>query len=257
MGKTFHFLRISLLVRENDLVDCQFEIEINQNHRKLFALLRCARLHYYGVPNNYCFGFCKIIVILHIVFLDTIMFSLIRTYRRLLHEKPFVTNVCTTCTFMISGDLTSQCFFQNKDHIELKQTLRFAIAGLIFVGPLVRGSLVMIDKIFGPTASVKILAKKLVLDQGIIAPCFLVGNISTLTFLKTRSLQSIKQELEDSYFKLLKLNYSFWPFVQVINFYFIPLTYRVLFGSTAALAWNTMFSYNLHSKQKQTTLESS
>lgn len=181
------------------------------------------------------------------------MFKIIKTYQRLLHQRPFITNVMTTCTFMVTGDLTSQTFFQNKEHIDPKQTLRFAIAGLIFVGPVVRGCLVMIDKIFGPTASLKVLAKKLLLDQGICAPCFLAGNITILTFLQERSIEGVKKELNNSYMNLLKLNYTFWPFVQVINFYFIPLTYRVLFGSSAALAWNTLFSYRLYSKKVDTT----
>lgn len=151
---------------------------------------------------------------------------------------------------MTTGDLTSQWILQQKNEIDLKQTARFATAGLIFVGPAVRGCLVMIDRVFGPTKSLIVLAKKLILDQGICAPVFLVGNLTTLTLLKTHSTQEVKKELERSYFSLLKLNYTFWPFVQVINFYYIPLTYRVLFGSTAALVWNTMFSYKLYNSNK-------
>lgn len=179
------------------------------------------------------------------------MATLIKSYRRLLHERPFITNVLTTCTFMTVGDLNSQWILQQRDQIDLKQTMRFAIAGFIFVGPVVRGCLVMIDKIFGPTKSVAVLGKKLILDQGICAPCFLAGNITILTLLKTHSIDESKNELQKSYFNLLKLNYSFWPFVQVINFYFVPLTYRVLFGSSAALAWNTIFSYRLYHKKEE------
>lgn len=185
------------------------------------------------------------------------MLSLIRNYRRLLHERPFITNVLTTCSFMITGDLISQTFFQKKNHIDFKQTTRFAIAGFIFVGPAVRGCLVMIDKVFGPTTSIKVLGKKLLLDQGACAPCFLVCNVSLLTFLQTRTIEGVRKELEQSYFNLLKLNYSFWPFVQIVNFYFIPLTYRVLFGSTAALAWNTIFSYRLNRQDNKKKLEDS
>lgn len=183
------------------------------------------------------------------------MGSLLRNYRRLLHEKPFFTNVLTASAFMTTGDLTSQCLLQKRDDIDLKQTARFAIAGLIFVGPAVRGCLVMIDKIFGPTKSLTILGKKLILDQGVCAPCFLAGNITTLTLLKSQSMEEVRKELDRSYLNLLKMNYKFWPFVQVINFYFIPLTYRVIFGSSAALIWNTIFSYRLYSKRDDTIIE--
>lgn len=172
-------------------------------------------------------------------------------YRRLLYDRPFITNVLTTTTFMTTGDLTSQWILQQKDHIDLKQTARFAIAGLIFVGPSVRGFLVGIDKLFGPTSNVLVLAKKLIVDQGLCAPCFLAANITVLTLLHKKSFEEVDKELRRSYLSLLKLNYTFWPFVQLLNFYFIPLTYRVLFGSTAALIWNTLFSYKLYNKKRQ------
>lgn len=160
-----------------------------------------------------------------------------------------ITNAFTASSFMIVGDLTSQAIIQKRETIDYKQTLQFAIAGLIFVGPVVRTCLVTIDKLFGPTSSAKVLAKKLFVDQCIFAPTFLVCNISLLTVLKTRSLDAVKPELDQSYFNLLKLNYTFWPFVQVINFYFIPLAYRVIFGSSAALVWNTLFSYKFYKKK--------
>lgn len=178
------------------------------------------------------------------------MIRLFRNYRKLLHERPFLTNVLTTTTFMTTGDLVSQTFFQDKEHIDYAQTARFAIAGLIYVGPVVRGCIVMIDKMFGPTKSNVILLKKVLFDQLINAPCFLVGNISLLTYMKTQSLDSIKEELTRSYFPLLKTNYSFWPAVQAVNFYFIPIAYRVLFGSTCAFMYNIAFSYILNNRPK-------
>lgn len=180
------------------------------------------------------------------------MSALVRRYKYLLHERPFITNVCTSCAFMTTGDLISQCIkstggFRDPAscRVDLRQTARFALAGFIFVGPTVRCSLVLIDKLFGPTTSLRVLAKKLFTDQCLIAPLFLCGNISTLAFLKSRSLEQVKLDLKRSYVGLLKTNYSFWPFVQVINFYFIPLAYRVPFGSSAALIWITILSYRL------------
>lgn len=176
------------------------------------------------------------------------MSSVLKAYKRLLHERPLITNSFTASSFMIAGDLTSQALIQEREIIDYKQTLQFAVAGLIFVGPVVRTCLVTIDKLFGPTTSVKTLCKKLFVDQCIFAPTFLVCNISLLTVLKTGSIDAVGSEINRSYFNLLRLNYTFWPFVQVINFYFIPLAYRVIFGSAAALIWNTMFSYKFYKK---------
>lgn len=146
---------------------------------------------------------------------------------------------------MSAGDLVSQSILQHDDPFDWRRTARFATAGIIFVGPAVRGCLLMIDKIFGPTRSFKVMVRKVIFDQGLLAPVFTAANMSVLTGLKTFSIHGIQQELERSYFDLLKMNYKFWPMVSIINFYFVPLTYRVLFGSSAALLWNTAVSYRL------------
>ena len=169
----------------------------------------------------------------------------IRLYRRLLHEHPFITNVLTSSTFMAVGDVTSQMILQDKKHLDWHQTARFALAGLIFVGPVVRGCLVTIERLFGPTSNLRVLSKKVLLDQVIIAPCFIAANITVLTLLKEQSLERAREELARSYLAILKMNYTFWPFVSVANFYFIPMAYRVVFASMAALMWNTIFSYKL------------
>lgn len=182
------------------------------------------------------------------------MSNIFRIYRSLLHKRPFITNVLTTATFMTCGDLTSQHFLQKKESIDHDQTKRFAIAGLIYVGPLARGCIVMIEKLFGPTKSVLILGKKVVFDQVVNAPCFLLGNITTLTYLKSQSFDEVLKEIERSYVNLLVLGYSFWPFVQVVNFYFIPVAYRVIWIGGAALAYNTIFSYRLNSDKEEVVI---
>lgn len=173
------------------------------------------------------------------------MASIFKFYQRLLHERPFVTNVITSSVFMGTGDLISQSILQQRDQINLEQTARFATAGLIFVGPAARGLLVLIDKIFGSSRSAKNMVRKVLFDQGVIAPIFCGANISVITILKGVSLKEVRDELERSYLGLLSMNYMYWPFVSMINFYFVPLTYRVVVGSTAALIWNTAVSYKL------------
>lgn len=177
------------------------------------------------------------------------MANLVRIYKKLLHRRPLITNVITTASFMTIGDMTSQLILQDKKQLDFEQTKRFGIAGLIYVGPLARGCIVLVEKLFGPTTSLLMLSKKVLFDQAISAPIFLTGNITTLTYLKTQSFDEVRKEIKHSYFNLLKLGYSFWPFVQLLNFYFIPVAYRVVFGSGAALVYNVLFSYRLNYKK--------
>lgn len=39
----------------------------------------------------------------------------------------------------------------------------------------------------------------------------------------------IKRNVEENFPAALKLNYSIWPFVNIINFQFVPADHRVLY----------------------------
>ena len=52
-----------------------------------------------------------------------------------------------------------------------------------------------------------------------------------------------KAKLEKSYWEGLKANYMVWPFVQAINFKFVPLEHRVLVVNIVSLGWNCFLSY--------------
>lgn len=178
--------------------------------------------------------------------------NLVRSYNRLLHTRPLLTNVLTTSTFMAIGDLISQPLLQDKP-TDLEQTKRFAVAGLIYSGPAWYGSLVLVDHIFGPTKNLKVLGKKILFDQGIIGPIFLVGCITTFSLLEQCSIKHVSEQLKENYVKVLLAEYTYWPFVQLVNYYYVPLTYRALVGSTATLVWNTIFSYLIYYKKHKLT----
>jgi protein Mpv17 len=49
---------------------------------------------------------------------------------------------------------------------------------------------------------------------------------------------SIKARLDKDYAKVLIKNYSIWPWVQLANFYFVPLHLRMTFVNAVAIGWN-------------------
>jgi len=50
-------------------------------------------------------------------------------------------------------------------------------------------------------------------------------------------------EINDKLFDTLKANYAVWPLSLIINFYYIPLRFRVLWDSSVGLLYNILVSY--------------
>ncbi|KAK8075231.1 hypothetical protein PG997_009894 [Apiospora hydei] len=53
---------------------------------------------------------------------------------------------------------------------------------------------------------------------------------------------SPQEKLEKSYKPALQANYMLWPFVQLVNFKFVPLHHRVLFVNVISIGWNCFLS---------------
>lgn len=109
--------------------------------------------------------------------------------------------------------------------------------------------------IFGPAATTwfKFLQRRVVLknknaeilarvacDQGLFAPTFISVFLSSMAIMEGGSP---KEKLEKNYVPALQANYMLWPFVQLVNFKFVPLAHRVLFVNLISIGWNCYLSF--------------
>lgn len=109
--------------------------------------------------------------------------------------------------------------------------------------------------IFGPAATnwFKFLQTKIVLknknleivarvaaDQTVFATTNLFIFLSSMAIMEG---SSPSDKLEKTYTTALQKNWMVWPFVQLINFRFIPLEHRVLLVNVISLGWNCYLSY--------------
>ncbi len=63
------------------------------------------------------------------------------------------------------------------------------------------------------------------MDQGLFAPTFISIFLSSMAVLEGGS---VKEKLDKNYIPALTANYMIWPFVQLVNFKFVPLQHRSL-----------------------------
>jgi len=54
---------------------------------------------------------------------------------------------------------------------------------------------------------------------------------------------SPKAKLESTYGTAITKNWMLWPWVQIVNFWAVPLQYRVLVVNVVSLGWNCYLSF--------------
>lgn len=92
--------------------------------------------------------------------------------------------------------------------------------------------------------------QKVFIDQIVFAPIFLAGLLSIIGYSQHQDVGKVKEKLQNDYPDILIANYSVWPWVQIINFSFIPLNYQVLWTQTFAVFWNIYFSWRTNLKER-------
>ena len=82
-------------------------------------------------------------------------------------------------------------------------------------------------------------------DQLVFAPTFIGVFLSSMAVMEGGSPPD---KLSKSYVPALTANYALWPFVQLVNFKFVPLHHRVLVVNLVSIGWNCFLSI-LNSKK--------
>ena len=166
-------------------------------------------------------------------------------YSYLLTTHPYKTTALSTGILCALGDVNAQQFVEETNEHDFQRTGRFFVMGLLFIGPVLLVWFGVLEKYI--TGAEKTLAlKKMLCDQLLWAPPFIASLFCLSDALSGRNLEEIKMNLKQNYPGALKANYYIWPAVQMVNFYFVPLHYRVIVVNCIALFWNTYMAHVLN-----------
>ncbi|XP_077529460.1 mitochondrial inner membrane protein Mpv17-like [Haemaphysalis longicornis] len=164
-------------------------------------------------------------------------------YARVMRDHPVKTQLITAGTLMLSGDLIAQKVLERQPKIDVPRAARFFVMGIGFVGPAFRVWYITLERIVGSGSGRAVVIKKVLLDQCAFTPVLIPSFLTALGALQGRSWEGIKDMVRADFLPILKANYMLWPAAQIINFGFVPLTYRVPFASAVALVWNTYLAW--------------
>ncbi|KAJ8974612.1 hypothetical protein NQ317_019357 [Molorchus minor] len=160
------------------------------------------------------------------------------------------TNVGISITLSGLGDVLEQHYEMATDQIEKwdhKRTMNMSLSGTS-VGVVCHYWYKYLDKIM-PGYTIKMVLKKIVVDQFIGSPICISTFFVTIGWLEGSSKQELMQEMKHKAWKLYVAEWIIWPPAQFINFYLLPTKFRVLFDNTVSLGYDVYTSHVKHDIQ--------
>lgn len=159
--------------------------------------------------------------------------------------------VAQTCQIMLTSPRSQSSRSQEFDPppaktLDFARTARFAAFG-IGMGPLLGRWNLFLEKNYplrsvGGKVSLKSLGKRVLVDQTLMAPIGMAIFITSMGFMEARDVAGIKQKFFDMYTPAMIANWRVWPVIQLVNFRYMPLPYRVPFQSTCGVFWTLYLS---------------
>ncbi|XP_075234991.1 mitochondrial inner membrane protein Mpv17-like [Lycorma delicatula] len=142
---------------------------------------------------------------------------LLRGYIKLMELHPVKMQMLQTGLLLGAGDLVAQTGLEKKDFksIDWRRTLAYSSVGFFVLAPIISRWFIILERMYGKNG-LQTTVKKVVTDQLIFSPAMLPIFITLV-----------------------------WPLVQLINFYFVPINYRIIFLQSIALLWNTYISFTI------------
>ncbi|KAK4202518.1 hypothetical protein QBC40DRAFT_43077 [Triangularia verruculosa] len=164
-------------------------------------------------------------------------------YQARLAARPLLTQSITTSVLFGVGDVTAQQLVEKRglaNHDYLRTARMAGYGGLVF-GPAATTWFRLLSRhVHFPGSPNKTILARVACDQGLFAPTFIGVFLSSMAVLEGGS---VGEKLSASYWPALSTNYLIWPFVQLVNFKFVPLQHRVLFVNVISIGWNCYLSF--------------
>lgn len=132
--------------------------------------------------------------------------------------------------------------------------------GLVF-GPLGTKWYPFLDKLqlpgqlgkTGKYANVKTTIFKVGVDQLMFSPVAISLYFGIMDLMQRKSPSEIKTNWQTNFVPTLLMNWTVWPTFQAVNFWLIPVGYRLLAVNVVSLGWNTFLSHKYSKTNHQTS----
>ena len=181
------------------------------------------------------------------------------SYNDALEANPLFVKSVTASVILGAADFTGQFVEKatkgeeagsddSNEGVDIARVARFAFFGLVLQAPrnhfyyqFLDGALPPTEDPFTTTTGIKV-----VIDQFVQAPIFTVLIFAFLGALEGKSLDAIKNQLDDDYVDTMFANWKLWVPATAVNLAFCPPVLRVLFLNCVFFFWSIFLSLKLN-----------
>lgn len=163
----------------------------------------------------------------------------------------FYTNVGLSITLSAVGDILEQQYEMYCGDLEKynpTRTHHMSVSGMT-IGMVCHHWYKILDRNF-PQRTLKVALKKVIIDQVIASPICIATFFLTLAVLEQSSWTHFREDVKDKAIRLYTAEWVIWPPAQIINFYVLPLRYRVLYDNAISLGYDVYTSRVKHGNVK-------
>ena len=167
--------------------------------------------------------------------------SVTRRIASYFHTHPLSANTASAVVLGAIGDVIEQKAIQRKEGLDWARTARMGAVGLL-IGPTGHYWYLGLDKALSTAINARVISKKVLLDQCMMAPTCIFLFYTSLSYMEMRDAKAAVNEFREKFWPTWMMDWKVWPAAQTVNFYFVPRAYRVLFVNFVTLLMDIYLS---------------
>ncbi|KAH6795912.1 hypothetical protein C2S51_036898 [Perilla frutescens var. frutescens] len=169
----------------------------------------------------------------------------LQQYLLQLQQHPLRTKVITAGVISAISDIVAQKLSGIKK-LQLRRLLLKVLFGSAYLGPFGHYFYILLEKVFKGKKDNKTVVKKVLFEQLTSSPW---NNLVFMLYyglvIEGRPWLQVKSKIKKEFPAVQYTAWTFWPVVGWVNHQYMPLQFRVVFGSVVGFFWYNAFLFDL------------